>query len=79
MAKTTKKKVSRTKRTNKNRVDDGGIIFAATGILFAGACVILLGNLQEYENIQLLLIGFGAALLVLGGVVLGLAIRPTKK
>ncbi|MCA9344907.1 hypothetical protein KC946_03660 [Candidatus Saccharibacteria bacterium] len=80
MAKT-KKKVSKTKKSPAKRksLDDGAAIFAGSGILFAGACVILLGNIQEYENIKLLLVGFGSALLVLGGVILGLAIKPVKK
>lgn len=80
MAKT-KKKVSKAKKSPAKRksLDDGAAIFAGSGILFAAACVILLGNIQEYENIKLLLVGFGSALLVLGGVILGLAIKPVKK
>lgn len=52
---------------------------AGAAVLFAGVAVVALGNIQDRDNIKLLLIGFGAALLVLGGVLLGVAIKPAKK
>ena len=82
MAKTKKKSTKSSVKstlTKRRSLDDGAAIFAGTGILFAAACVILLANMQDYENIKLLLIGFGAALLVFGGVIIGLAIKPVKK
>ncbi len=70
-SKKTVKKSSVNEQTNR--------IGAAAGILFAGAAVALLGTIQEQDNIKLLLIGFAAALLVLGGVVLGMATQSVKK
>ena len=70
------KKVKKTKKTVSNEVSP---TTAGAAVLFAGVAVVTLGNIQNRDNIKLLLIGFGAALLVLGGVLLGAAIKPSKK
>lgn len=70
------KKVKKTKRSVSTEVSP---VTAGSAVLFAGVAVVTLGNIQGRDNIKLLLIGFGAALLVLGGVLLGLAIKPAKK
>lgn len=50
-------------------------VAAASGILFAGAAVVILGIIQGQDNIKLLLVGFGAAMLVFGGALLGNAAK----
>lgn len=72
-SKTTKKAV------RKNSSQDSNVITAASGILFAGVAVAIMGNLQDNDDIKLLLIGFGAALLVVGGVLLSCAAKPARK
>lgn len=70
------KKAKTTKKSN----GDISPVTAGSAVLFAGAAVVVLGLIQERDNIKLLLVGFGSALLVLGGVILGLCIKmPTKK
>lgn len=67
------------KTTRKSTSGEVSPVMSAAAILFAGSAVILLGIIQTRDNIELLLVGFGAALLVLGGVLLGIATRPAKK
>jgi hypothetical protein len=50
-------------------------IICAASLLFAGICVTLIGNWQDNERLGLLLVGFGAALLVVGGAVSFMATR----
>lgn len=64
-----KKKAAKKK---SNTLQSSQMVCAAS-ILFAGVCVILIGNWQDNERIQLLLVGFGSALLVVGGVLSFLA------
>lgn len=78
---TAKSKAKATKKVSRkiSVSSDTNSVAAASAILFAGAAVVLLGNIQGQDNIKLLLIGFGAALLVFGGVLLGAATKPSKK
>ena len=70
------KKAKTTKKSNS----DVSPVTAGAAVLFAGAAVTVLGLIQNQDNVKLLLVGFGSALLVLGGVILGLCIKaPTKK
>lgn len=67
------------KTTNKATTNEVSPTLSGSAMLFGGASVILLGLMQSTDNLQLLLVGFGAALLVLGGALLGMATRPVKK
>lgn len=69
------KKVKRTKKSpsETNR------LLGAAAILFGGAAVIVIGLVQTNDDIKLLLVGFGAAFLVLGGVLVGMCTKPYKK
>ncbi len=84
MAKT-KKSIAKTRVTKKSTAnkrtisDDGSKIMAATALLFSGSCVILIGNIQYDESLQLLIIGFGAAMLVFGSAILAMAISTIKR
>ncbi len=62
-----------TKKRTSNSNQSGSMILSAAAILFAGALIILLGNLQSLSNLKLLMVGFGAALLVFSGALLGIA------
>lgn len=73
------KKAKTTKKTTRKAHNEASPLVSAAGILFGGGAVVLLGIIQEQENLQLLLVGFGAALLVLGGTLVGMATRPVKK
>ncbi len=69
-----------TKNKSKNLANnDNGKISAGAATLFAATAVILVGNLQNQENLQLLLVGFGTCLLVLGAVILALATKKPVK
>lgn len=68
---------SKTTKKSAKKSDDSSLV-AATSILFAGTAVILVGNIQYQDNIKLLLIGFGAAMLVFAGVLFGMATKPLK-
>ena len=64
------------KKVTKKTVDTtSSSVAAASGILFAGAAVVILGIIQGQDNIKLLLVGFGAAMLVFGGALLGNAAK----
>jgi hypothetical protein len=69
------KKAKTTKKSNS----EVSPITAGAAVLFAGAAVTILGIIQNQDNVKLLLVGLGSALLVLGGVILGLAIKPSSK
>lgn len=75
-AKTTKKKTT-VKRAAVS--PETGRLTAAAATLFGGVVVVLIGTLQDNDDIKLLLIGFGAAFLVLGGVLVGMSTKPWKK
>lgn len=79
-AKTTKRTTKSTKTVKKqNANNEVANLAAATATLFGGGAVILIGILQSNDDIKLLLVGFGAALLVLGGVLVGMSTKPLKK
>lgn len=77
-AKTTKRTTAK-KSLRKVIPQDAGNLSAAAATLFGGAAVVLIGTLQRNDDIKLLLVGFGAALLVLGGVLVGMSTKPRKK
>ena len=66
------------KKTKKIINSDIPSIVSASAVLFAGACIILIGNIQGVDNLNLLMVGFGTALLVIGGVLLGNAAKTSK-
>jgi hypothetical protein len=77
-------KKTTTKKTTKkvaSSVSGSGTatLLSATAILFAGTSVVLIGMIQDADHITLLMVGFGAALLVIGGALLGTAARTSKK
>lgn len=75
-----KKSVAKKSTTNKKMmVDDSSKIMAATALLFSGSCVILIGNIQYDEGLQLLIVGFGAAMLVFGSAIIAMAISTIKR
>ena len=79
-AKTTKRTTKSVKTVKKQSVNsEVANLAAATATLFGGAAVILIGILQNNDDIKLLLVGFGAALLVLGGILVGMSTKPRKK
>jgi len=75
MAKTTKK-TSKSKKIAK--MSDYGTVYYASAILFAGSVIVLLGALQNFDNLTLVMVGLGSALLVVGGSMLGFAAKTTK-
>lgn len=79
MAKTTTKAKKASKTKKSTRMSDNGSIYAASAILFAGACIVLLGAIQDFDNLTLLMVGFGSALLVVGGSLLGVATKTSKR
>ncbi len=52
---------------------------ACAALLFAGGAVALLGCLQDNDDIKLLLVGFGAALLVVGGALTGTMLQKANR
>ena len=76
MAKTTKKSAKPKKSISHS---DNGSLFSASAILFAGACIVLLGAMQDMDSLKLIMVGFGAALLVVGGSLVGVATKTTKR
>jgi hypothetical protein len=68
--KTTKKASRLTGNLSK---EQSNRIASASSILFAGVCIILIGYWQDNENLELLMVGFGAAFLVVGAVLSYLA------
>ena len=59
--------------------DEVGKITAAAAILFAGAVISLIAIVQKREDMKLLIIGFGAALLLFGVILLSTATKTVKK
>lgn len=76
MAKTAKK-TSKNKKSVK--MTDNGSVFSASAILFAGATIVLLGAMQSFDNLTLIMVGFGSALLVVGGSLLSVAVKAPKR
>lgn len=74
-AKTVSKKTTNSK--NDFDISSAALVFSAA-VLFAGILVILLANIQDFSNIRLMLVGFGAALLVVGGSLLAVAFQKFK-
>ena len=52
---------------------------ACAALLFAGGAVAILGCLQDNDDIKLLLVGFGAALLVFGGALIATMLQNSSK
>lgn len=71
------KKASRVKKSIKT--SDNGSLFSASAILFAGAAIVFIGALQDFYNLKLVMVGFGSALLVVGGSLISVAAKTTKK
>ena len=67
-----------TKKVKKSAAETNRLTGAAS-ILFGGCAVMLIGIVQTNDDIKLLLVGFGAAFLVLGGVLVGMSTKPLKK
>lgn len=75
---TKKTKVKSTKKTSSRLSIENRRLTAAASILFAGCAVAAIGIIQNNDDIKLLLVGFAAALLVLGGVLVGMSTKPLK-
>lgn len=73
MAKT-KSKVSKKKTVDNSE----GSTIAGLAILIAGIAIIGIAVMQKYEALKLVLIGFGSALLVVSGVLLGSSAKKSK-
>ncbi len=71
--KTTVAKNSKKANVQSNRVSAGA------ALLIGGALLGIIGNMQTNDNVKLLLVGFASALLVIAGVVLGMAVSNTPK
>lgn len=61
-------------KVKKSR-DSSGIIAAAASLLFAGLAGVGLGSLQTQGSLELFLVGFGAAFIFIGAVLLGMSIK----
>ena len=78
MTKTIKKSSKNTNTKKTVKMSDNGSLFFASAVLFAGTCIVLLGAIQDYNNLKLVMVGFGSALLVVGGSLVGVATKTTK-
>ena len=65
-------------KKNKKIDNSEGSTVAGLAILAAGLAIIGIAVMQKYESLQLLLIGFGSALLVVSGVLLGSSAKRGK-
>lgn len=67
-------------KTTKNKKTDNseGSTVSGLAILVAGLIIIGIAVMQKYESLQLVLIGFGSALLVVSGVLLGSSAKRSK-
>ncbi len=68
-------KAKTTKKSKKSTQQDSGTITAAAALLFAGMAGVGLGSLQTQGNLELFLVGFGAAFIFIGAVLLGMSIK----
>lgn len=64
-----------TKTKVKIGKNNSGIISAAASLLFAGLAGVGLGSLQTQGSLELFLVGFGAAFIFIGAVLLGMSIK----
>jgi hypothetical protein len=70
---------SKAKTSKKKAVDNSeGSTIAGLAILLAGITIIGIAVMQKYEALKLVLIGFGSALLVVSGVLLGSSAKKSK-
>ncbi len=70
---------AKAKITKKKKTDNSeGSTVAGLAILVAGLVIIGIAVMQKYESLQLVLIGFGSALLVVSGVLLGSSAKRGK-
>ena len=70
---------AKAKVTKKKSVDNSeGTTVAGLAILITGIAIIGIAVMQKYESLKLVLIGFGSALLVVSGVLLGSSAKRTK-
>jgi len=70
---------TKAKVTKKKSVDNSeGSTIAGLAILIAGIAIIGIAVMQKYEALKLVLIGFGSALLVVSGVLLGSSAKRSK-
>ena len=70
---------TKSKVTKKKSVDNSeGSTIAGLAILIAGIAIIGIAVMQKYEALKLVLIGFGSALLVVSGVLLGSSAKRSK-
>ena len=65
-------------KKNKKIDNSEGSTVAGLAILAAGLAIIGIAVMQKYESLQLVLIGFGSALLVVSGVLLGSSAKRGK-
>ena len=65
-------------KKNKKIDNSEGSTVAGLAILAAGLAIIGIAVMQKYESLQLVLIGFGSALLVVSGVLLGSSAKRNK-
>ena len=59
----------------KKSAKDSGTIGAAASLLFAGASGVGIGSLQSQGSLEIFLVGFGAAFIFIGAVLLGMSIK----
>ena len=76
--KNTKRSTRQPTKTRTSTINTQPTVSGAA-IVFAGAAVVSLGWIQDRDNIKLLLVGFGAALLVFGGAILAAALKLDRK
>jgi hypothetical protein len=70
---------TKAKATKKKKLDNSeGSTIAGLAILIAGIIIIGIAVMQKYEALKLVLIGFGSALLVVSGVLLGSSAKKSK-
>jgi uncharacterized membrane protein len=76
------KKTNKTARSSSRKASQAkvlhntsGLILTGSVFLFAAVCVILFANMQNDDALKLLFVGFGSALLVFGGALLGSAAK----
>ena len=65
-------------RKKKSYDHSEGSTIAGLAILLTGIIVIGIAVMQKYESLKLVLIGFGSALLVVSGVLLGSSTKRSK-
>ena len=66
---------SKRQKSKTINLQDSGTIAGATALLFAGLAGVGLGALQSQGSLELFLVGFGAAFIFIGAVLLGMSIK----